>query len=139
MEKIFIDTGFIIALETSDDQHHTSARNFWSNLIVSKPSFLVTSYIIDEVATFFNSRNRHAKAVETGNRLLSSPSVHVVHIDKALFHKGWKYFKQHDDKFYSLTDCISFIVMSKFEIWKVLTFDRHFKQAGFEKIPDFSV
>ncbi len=56
MEQIFIDTGFIIALETSDDQHHESAQNCWRNLTVSMPSFFTTSYIIDEVVTFFNSR-----------------------------------------------------------------------------------
>jgi predicted nucleic acid-binding protein len=136
MGQIFIDTGFLIALETSDDQHHESAQNCWRNLLVSKPSFFTTSYIIDEVATFFNSRNRHSKAVETVECLLNSPSVSLIHVDEALFCEGWRYFKQHDDKSYSLTDCISFIVMSRFEIQKALTFDRHFEQAGFRKLPE---
>lgn len=139
MEQIFIDTGFIIALETSDDQHHESARKCWHNMLVSKPSFFTTTYIIDEVATFFNSRNRHSKAVETVDCLMNSPSVNFIHVEKALFYEGWQYFRQHDDKSYSLTDCISFIVMNKFGIWKALTFDKHFEQAGFIKQPDSSV
>jgi len=136
MEKIFIDTGFLIALETSDDQHHDSARNCWKNLILSKPSLFTTSYIVDEVATFFNSRNRHSKAIEIGNCLLSSASVTFIHVDKHLFFKGWEYFKRCDDKSYSLTDCISFVIMEKFEIWKSLSFDKHFEQAGFAKLPE---
>jgi len=45
-EKIFIDTGFLIALETSDDQHHKFAQNCWCNLLVSKPLFFTTSFIL---------------------------------------------------------------------------------------------
>ncbi len=135
MKKLFIDTGFLIALETSDDQYHQSAQKYWQELIQSKPHFIATSYILDEVVTFFNSRNRHSKAVEIGNSLLNSPSVNMIHIDKALFYEGWHYFKNHSDKKYSLTDCISFVIMNKFNIWQALTYDKHFEQAGFEKLP----
>ncbi len=89
----------------------------------------------DEVVTFFNSRNRHAKAVEVGSRLLSSPTVELVHVAEALFHEGWQYFARHTDKSYSLTDCVSFMVMAQRGIRTALTFDRHFVQAGFEKLP----
>jgi len=135
MKQLFIDTGFLIALEMSDDQYHESAREYWRNLIILTPSFITTSYIVDEVVTFFNSRGRHSKAVEIGNCLLNSPSVNVVHVDKTLFYEGWQFFKHHTDKSYSLTDCVSFIVMSKFQIWKALTYDKHFEQSGFEKLP----
>jgi len=135
MKSIFIDTGFLIALEASDDQHHEAAQTYWQYLMTSDTHFITTSYIIDEVVTFFNSRSRHSKAVEIGNCLLNSPSVRLIHVDEPLFYEGWKYFKHHADKFYSLTDCISFIVMSKFGIWKALTFDKYFEQAGFEKLP----
>lgn len=135
MERLFIDTAFLIALESSDDRNHKLALNFWNNLSASKPSFFTTSYIVNEVATFFNSRNRHSKAVEIGNCLLNSPSVRFIHVDEPLFYEGWHYFRQHVDKSYSLTDCISFVVMSKFELLNALTFDRHFEQAGFIKLP----
>lgn len=84
----------------------------------------------------FNSRNRHAKAVEIGKVLLESPSVKLIHIDEPLFHGAWRYFIQHSDKSYSLTDCASFIVMKKLRIRTALTFDQHFLQAGFERKPE---
>ena len=89
----------------------------------------------DEIVTFFNSRSRHAKAVEIGNRLMSSRSVNVIHVDKKLFEKGWQYFQQHADKTYSMTDCISFIVMKDQGSESVLSFDKHFTQAGFTVLP----
>lgn len=132
MKGVFIDTGFVIALESVTDQNHEKASQLWNELLKNLPEMVTTTYVIDEIVTFFNSRNRHAKAVEIGNRLMSSQSVQLIHVDKGLFDKGWQYFQQHDDKTYSMTDCISFIVMKEQGIEAALSFDKHFTQAGFE-------
>jgi len=39
------------------------------------------------------------------------------------------------DKRYSLTDCASFVVMKRLRIKTALAFDKHFTQAGFERLP----
>ena len=111
------------------------ARQHWRSITPVLPSLVTTSYVLDEVVTFFNSRNHHAKAVEIGNRLLNSPSVQLVHVDEVLFSQAWQYFSQHVDKLYSLTDCVSFVVMTQRGIRTALAFDKHFIQAGFEKLP----
>lgn len=135
MTPIFFDTGYIIALEASDDQNHKAALNHWQSLPKPVPPLISTSYVFDEVVTFFNSRNRHAKAIEIGERLLSSPSIQFVHVDEALFFDAWKLFKQRKDKSYSLTDCISFLVMKKLTSEEAFSFDRHFHQEGFRILP----
>jgi predicted nucleic acid-binding protein len=73
--------------------------------------------------------------VEVGNRLLTSIYIELIQVNEILFLESWQYFQQHSDKSYSLTDCISFLVMSKQGISTVLTLDRHFTQAGFQKLP----
>ena len=135
MRSIFIDTGFIIALESVTDQNHEKASQLQNELLKDFPLMVTTIYVISEIVTFFNSRSRYAKAVEIGNRLLNSRSVQVIHIDKGLFDKGWQYFQQHTDKTYSMTDCISFIVMKEQECESALSFDKHFTQAGFNLLP----
>lgn len=135
MNAVFLDTSYIIALETVDDNNHHLALQHWQSLIKQLPRLVTTSYVFDEIVTFFNSRNRHDKAVEVGKRLLNSPSVQFIHIDEILFFEGWRLFQQYDDKSYSLTDCISFVVMTQLEIRTALSFDKHFVQAGFEKLP----
>jgi uncharacterized protein len=135
MKRVFFDTSFIIALETADDQNHESALKYWQNIITTLPTLVTTSYILGEVVTFFNNRNRHAKAVEIGSRLISSPSIQLIHVDEALFNEAWEYFTKHEDKSYSLTDCISFIILKRLRIQTSLTFDKHFVQAGFKKLP----
>lgn len=60
-----------------------------------------------------------------------------VFVERDLFDAGWAYFCRHADKRYSLTDCISFVVMQERELREALTFDQHFTRAGFEAIPAF--
>jgi uncharacterized protein len=131
----FIDTGYLIALEAADDQHHAAALRHWRAYIQSRPQLVTTSFVLDEVATFFNSRGRHAKAVEIVERLLGSPSVRLVHVDEELFGAAWVYFRKREDKRYSLTDCISFVAMERLGIESALAFDTHFVQAGFRTLP----
>lgn len=131
MSALFLDTSYIIALETANDQNHSLALDHWYSLRETAPKIVTTSYVFDEIVTFFNSRNRHAKAVEIGKRLLESSSVQVLQVTESLFFQGWQYFQKHKDKSYSLTDSISFLVMEQNQLDTVLTFDRHFEQAGF--------
>lgn len=136
METHFLDAGYIIALEAEDDQNHRKALNHWKEFAKNLPVLITTTYVLDEILTFFNSRGRHAKAVEIGKNLMSSQAVELIHVDEQLFNDGWQYFQKYDDKKYSLTDCISFVTVEKCQIKKALTFDKHFAQAGFVKIPD---
>jgi predicted nucleic acid-binding protein len=135
MSAVFLDTGYLIALEAADDQNHAAAERHWSNFRKAPPPLVTTSFVLTEVVTFFNSRKRHEKAVELGRMLLTSPAVNLIHVDEPLFHRGWEFFQQRPDKTYSLTDCVSFLVMQDQHITQALTLDQHFVQAGFQKLP----
>jgi predicted nucleic acid-binding protein len=135
MRRVFLDTSYLIALGAGDDQHHERAAIHWQRLSESLPVLTTTTYVFEEAVTFFSSRDRHAKAVEIGDLLLESPSIELVPVDEALFREAWQYFARHSDKSYSLTDCISFVVMERLRIRTALSFDRHFLQAGFELKP----
>ena len=135
MAPVLLDANYVIALEAADDQNHTAATRHWRELVKSMPTLVTTSFIFGEVVTFFNNRHRHDKAVEVGNKLMSSGSVELVHVDEELFFLAWSYFAKHGDKSYSLADCVSFVLMHRSGIEAALTFDRHFAQAGFTMLP----
>ena len=135
MTSVFLDTGYLIALETADDQHHAAAVRHWGEFLRSHPALLTTSFVLDEAVTFFSSRGRHAKAVEIGTRLLTSPSVRLVHVDEELFRAAFEYLRRRPDKRFSLTDCVSFVLMDRLGIRQALAFDAHFEQAGFTRLP----
>ena len=48
-----------------------------------------------------------------------------------LFERGLALYNARPDKEWSLTDCISFVVMADEGLTDALTGDRHFEQAGF--------
>ena len=135
MNKVFIDTSYLLALELAKDQHHLIALQHWQNVPLTSTQFITTSYIFDEIVTFFNRYGYHAQAAKLGDSILSSPTIQLVHINESWFYQGWNYFCQHGDKAYSLTDCISFVVMTEMGIKTAYTFDHHFVQAGFIKEP----
>ena len=55
----------------------------------------------------------------------------IVPANAETFEKGVEFYHARADKQWSLTDCISFIVMSEEGITEALTADHHFEQAGF--------
>jgi predicted nucleic acid-binding protein len=121
MKAIFLDTGYLLALELANDQNHAQAIHHWHRVLPSFPRLITTSFVFDEVVTYFNSRGHHEKAVKVGSMLLRSQSVKFIHVDETLFYEGWEHFQQHQDKDYSLTDCISFILMKRFSITTAYT------------------
>jgi uncharacterized protein len=58
----------------------------------------------------------------------------LITSENKVFADALNLFEVYQDKEWSITDCISFIIMKKFKISGVLTFDHHFEQAGFTNI-----
>jgi uncharacterized protein len=132
--EIFLDTGYLIALEDADDDNHLAATEHREGLR-EMPPLTTTSYVVDEVVTFFNVRGQHGKAVEVGEALLLSTSVRMIRVGQDLLARGLDILRARPDKRYSLTDCVSFVVMREREILTAFAFDRHFEQEGFVKEP----
>ena len=68
------------------------------------------------------------KSLITERRNIVVPPTHT------LFHEGLDFYEHHQDKTWSLTDCISFVVMRRQGISEALTGDRHFREAGFSAL-----
>jgi predicted nucleic acid-binding protein len=132
VNRALVDTSYLLALAFKRDQHHQAAIQHWQHAATSSRQLVTTSFILAEAVTFLNSRGYHTEAVELGNNLLyGGPAMQFIHVDADLLLEGWSYFQQHNDKDYSLADCISFVVMQRLGLNTAFTFDKHFAQAGF--------
>jgi uncharacterized protein len=136
MAAVFLDTGYLLALQIANDQYHVAAREHWSRVSADgMPEFVTTTFVFGEAVTYLNSRNLYTKAVELGNDLLQSPNIDLIHVEAEVFGAAWQLLIQQSDKRYSLTDCASFVLMRRLGISTAFTFDHHFRQAGFQTEP----
>ena len=78
-----------------------------------------------------STAQRRAGAAEAVNVLRNNPDVTIIPCTELLFQQGMGLYQQRPDKDWSLTDCISFVVMQRDGISEALTGDKHFEQAGF--------
>jgi len=70
-------------------------------------------------------------AVKLLKALEEDPNVEIVPLSEELYKRGWLLYRERMDKEWSLTDCISYIVMQERSLTDALTTDKHFRQAGF--------
>ena len=72
--------------------------------------------------------------VDLANTLESDPCTEILSASPEIFKEGVELFGARPDKEWSLTDCVSFVVMKRYNIVGALTTDHHFEQAGFERL-----
>jgi hypothetical protein len=66
--------------------------------------------------------------------LVRRADVEVVALSQDLWQRAWDLYRNRPDKAWSLTDCISFLVMHDAGLSDALTPDEHFRQAGFRAV-----
>jgi len=135
MNLIFVDTGFLLALHLHADQYHPSAVSYWRSPALQASALVTTTHVFTEVVTHLTNRGHHSQAMQLGEEMRAAAGIQMIHVDPALLAAGWVYFCERPDKQYSLTDCISFVLMEEMGISAALTFDHHFAQAGFKMLP----
>ena len=64
MTAVFVDTGYLLALEIANDQHHQAAARHWQGVVTALPRLVTTSYVFDEVVTFEESHPNIAHFVD---------------------------------------------------------------------------
>lgn len=128
MIAVFADTFYFLALWNAKDPAHVSAVAASQSL---QGELLTTAWVLTELGDAMSAPANRQEFVATLEDLRSNPQVRIIQPDAALFDDGIKLFASRPDKSWSLTDCISFVVMTKEGIADALTGDHHFEQAGF--------
>jgi hypothetical protein len=131
--EVFVDTGFFVALASPQDQHHAAAAALASRF-GSDSRKVTTRAVCLEIGNSFCSGQSRQKAVGLLDGIANDASFEVVPLSEDLFAKGVELFRTRHDKDWSLTDCLSFVVMQDRGIRTALTPDHHFRQAGFEPL-----
>jgi len=133
---IFVDISAWYATEVEDDVNHESACKFLSEIASGKHGVSITTdYILDETLTLLRSRRDLESANGFIDKIRKSKSVRVFWIDEESFKKALDIFRKSNSKSWSFTDCTSFALMRELGVPSAFTFDKHFREAGFQPLP----
>ncbi len=128
MTTRFADTSYYVALLNPRDEHHRAAQTLTAQF---EGSLITTDWVLTELANFLSCGRNRSLFLSLLADLREDPSVTIVRYDHALHELGLELFERRPDKDWSLTDCVSFVVMQQHQLLEALTADHHFEQAGF--------
>jgi predicted nucleic acid-binding protein len=131
MKAVFADAFYLIALSNPADTHHDAAVRASASL---SSRLITTRHVLIEVADALSAPLFRAEVARFLCDLAADPCVEVIAPDDSLFDRGLDLYSQRPDKAWSLTDCISFVVMTERGLTEALTGDHHFEQAGFRAL-----
>ena len=128
MNRLFADTFFFFAFLNADDSAHREASAFYD---VFEGELVTTDWVLTELADGLSGVSDRQTFVDFYRAVQNDPSIKIIPASDELFGAGIHLYGARADKEWSLTDCISFIVMKREGLTAALTGDRHFEQAGF--------
>lgn len=133
--KLFVDSSGWIALFDKSDEYHLHAAQALRSLRNQSILLLTSDYILDETLThLLYAIGRHV-ALRFGQWALTTNHVEIARVDEEIWGSAWTMFQAYDDKKWAFTDCTSFVLMQRYNLWRAFTFDHHFAQMGFQLWP----
>jgi hypothetical protein len=128
MNAVFADTYYYLAILSESDAAHGRAVRLARELAGKT---VTTAWVLMEVADALAAPPLRSLFLALYERLRGNPNVTIVPPTATMFEQGVELYARRPDKSWSLTDCISFVVMQEHGLSDALTGDHHFEQAGF--------
>lgn len=128
---VFADTSYDLALLSPRDALHASA------VVMSRTRrepVITTAWIVQELADGLSSPMARGAFLRLFETLEADENPTLIEPDPGLWRRGLELYAHRPDRAWSLTDCISFVVMTDRGITEALTGDHHFEQAGFRAL-----
>lgn len=130
--RVFADTYFYLALLNPRDAGYRTARHWMQSSNLREA--VTTSWVLIELADNMHLPHEKALVVRLIQRLRAAARTRIVPASEELLARGLALYAERADKAWSLTDCLSFVVMTDERLTDALTADHHFVQAGFRAL-----
>ncbi|WP_135305996.1 type II toxin-antitoxin system VapC family toxin [Haloarcula amylovorans] len=125
MAVAVVDTGVLIGMADTEDQHHDVAMEIVRGMDHGElPTGRVTNYILLETLNWIHSRKRHDTAVEAYRRLNQSAGFEVLQAAQKDFTSAVSLFETYDGL--SFGDATIVAYMHREEIEYLYSFDNDF-------------
>lgn len=131
MRRVFADTSFFVAMIGERDEHHRRAVDFMQGY---HGQLLTTDFVVLELGNYLHRVKDRPFFASIKRSLENDKEFAVVESTRELLNRGIQLYLNRHDKPWSLTDCISFVVMEEHGLTEALTSDGDFQQAGFKAL-----
>jgi uncharacterized protein len=128
---VFADTFALVAWLNPKDQAHARVTTYLNGFT---GRLVTTEWVLMELADALSAPAARGAAVALLQAVRADPFFDVVGYDPHVYQAGFDLFAARPDKAWSLTDCISFALMTQRGLFDALTADHHFEQAGFRAV-----
>jgi predicted nucleic acid-binding protein len=132
--KLFLDASYVIALAVVRDEHHVQALDIRAQIQTQRSRLITTLAVALEIGNALSGQKYRKVSANLLEALNDDKTIEVLPVSEELYRDGLRLYKDRSDKGWSLTDCISFLVMMDRGLTDALTTDRHFEQAGFRAL-----
>lgn len=131
MKPCFADTFFFLAWWNRRDFAHDRVQAFLGGY---SGRLLTTRWVLMEVADGFASSRMRSEVRRLFAEMEGDGQIIIIEPLESLYRRGRVLYDARPDKEWSLTDCVSFVVMEDEGLTEGLTGDGHFTQAGFKAL-----
>src|SRR5262249_27894399 len=129
MTSYFADTSLFVAFLNARDDHHDLAVDYLSQ---DATLLVTTDWVLVELGNFLSRSRTRRRFVPFLHDLRDDRLVEIVSWSAAVFEQALDLYHRRPDKHWSMTDCISFVIMRERRLTDAVTTDHHFVQAGFK-------
>jgi predicted nucleic acid-binding protein len=133
---IYIDTSAFLGAYNPRDQWHFKAAAQFEELARANEPLVTSNFVLDELLTYLGRKMGYAYAARRGKALLGTSAVEFLRPTPEQELLALHQFEKWADQRVSYTDCVSFVLMRAHKLYRVFTFDQHFRLAGFTVIPE---
>ena len=127
-EPIFLDTSFLVSYFNERDENHQKSVLLMEKIMGDAYGvFHISDYIFNECVTVLLARIKNLQTVVAYGEDLKEGS-RLITVEKLDFDEAWNFFKHQKDTFLSFTDCLTAVLMKKYRIKYLATFDKEFSK-----------
>lgn len=109
--QLFADTAFWIALSSRRDEHHLRAVTWSNHVSAARLKLVTTEAVLWEWLNAMAQPETRNVVVQGYKRCHRDTMTQVVDSNSELTERAVELYERRSDKAWSLTDCLSFVVM----------------------------
>jgi predicted nucleic acid-binding protein len=124
-----MDTSAYYALTDRSENTHETAQAIQRRLTKERWRLFTTNFVLAETHALLLNRLGYAVALRVITEIDRS-ATSIIRVTAEDERRARALIVRYDDKAFSLTDALSFVVMDRLQITSAFTFDRNFLQYG---------